>query len=59
MYLPLRTFLNSVKYAINQVCVNLVKHWLEVENLETMKTIVEEIIDNNIHSMDETFIHCG
>ncbi len=48
-----------VEYAINQVCVNLVKHWLEVEDLETMKTIVKEIIDNNIHSMDETFIHWG
>jgi hypothetical protein len=37
-----------VEYAINQVCVNLVKCWSEVEDLETMKTIVEEIIDNKI-----------
>ena len=26
-----------VEYAINQVCVNLVKRWSEVEDLETMK----------------------
>jgi hypothetical protein len=48
-----------VEYAINQVCVNLIKRWSEVKDLKTMKTIVEEIIDNDIKSMDETFLHCG
>jgi hypothetical protein len=24
-----------------------------------MHTVVEEIIDNDINGMDETFIHCG
>jgi hypothetical protein len=48
-----------IEYAINQVCVNLIKRWSEVEDLETMKTIVEEIIDNDIKLMDETFLHCG
>jgi hypothetical protein len=28
-------------------------------DLEMMKTIVKEIIDNNINSMDKTFVHCG
>ena len=45
-----------VEYAI---CVNLVKRWSEIKDLETMKTIVEEIIDQDIHSMDETFLHCS
>jgi hypothetical protein len=48
-----------VEYAINQVCINLVKCWYEVKDLEMMKTIVEQIIDENIHSMDETFLHCS
>jgi len=56
---PYRPQDGPVEYAINQVCVNLVKCWSEVEDLETMKTIVEEIIDNNIKSIDETFLHCG
>jgi hypothetical protein len=55
---PYRPQDGPVEYAINQVCVNLVKHWSEVEDLETMKTIIEEIIDNNIHSIEETFVHC-
>jgi hypothetical protein len=48
-----------VEYAINQVCGRLVKRWSEVKDLESMKTVVEEIIDSDIHSMDETFLHCG
>ena len=56
---PYRPQDGPVEYAINQVCVNLVKRWFEVKDLETMKTIVEEIIDNDIKSIDETFLHCG
>jgi len=48
-----------VEYAINQVCGRLEKRWSEVNDLESMKTVVEEIIDSDIHSMDETFLHCG
>ena len=48
-----------VEYAINQVCGRLEKRWSEVKDLELMKTVVEEIIDSNIDSMDETFLHCG
>ncbi len=56
---PYRPQDGPIEYAINQVCVNLIKRWSEVKNLKTMKTIVEEIIDNDIKSMDETFLHCG
>jgi transposase len=48
-----------VEYAINQVCGRLEKRWSEVKDLVWMKTVVEEIIDSDIHSMDETFLHCG
>jgi hypothetical protein len=48
-----------VEYAINQVCGCLVKRWSEIRDLETMKTIVKEIINNNINSMDKTSVHCG
>ncbi len=58
-YLPYRPQDAPVEYAINQVCGCLVKRWLEVCDLETMKTIVKEIINNNINSMDKTFVHCG
>jgi hypothetical protein len=34
---PYRPPDGPVEYAINQVCVNLVKRWLEVEDLKTMK----------------------
>ena len=56
---PYRPQDGPVEYAINLVCVNLIKRWSEVEDLETMKTIVEEIIDNDIKSFNETFLHCG
>ncbi len=46
-----------VEYAINQVCLNLTKRcWSEVTDLGTMQTVVEEIIDNDITGIDETFI---
>jgi transposase len=56
---PYRPQDRPVEYAINQVCGLLEKRWLEVKDLETMKTAVEEIIDSDIHSMDDTFLHCG
>ena len=48
-----------VEYAINQVCGHLEKRWSEVKDLVTMKTRVAEITDRDIHSMDDTFLHCG
>ncbi len=48
-----------VEYAINQVYGCLEKRWSEVKDLELMKPVVEEIIDSDIHLMDETFLHCG
>ena len=56
---PYRPQDGPVEYAINQVCGCLEKRWSEVKDLETMKTVVEEIIDSNIHSMDDTFLHCS
>ena len=56
---PYRPQDGPVEYAINQVCLNLTKRWSEVTDLETMQTVVEEIIDNNITSIDKTFSHCG
>ena len=56
---PYRHQDGPVEYAINQVCGRLEKRWSEVKDLELMKTVVEEIIDSNIDSMDETFLHCG
>jgi len=48
-----------VEYAINQACVKLDKRWSECADLKLMKTVVEEIIDGDITTMDETFVHCG
>ena len=48
-----------VEYTINQVCINLTKNWSEVYDLETIQTIVEEIINNNINGMYEPCMHCG
>jgi transposase len=56
---PYRPQDGPVEYAINQVCLNLTKRWSKVTDLETMQTVVEEIIDNDITSIDETFLHCG
>ena len=56
---PYRPQDGPVEYAINQVCVQLDKHWSKCVDLELMKTDVEEIIDGNITNMDETFVHCG
>jgi transposase len=52
---PYRPQDGPVEYSINQVCVNLTKRWSEVYDLETMQTVIEEIIDNNITVIDETF----
>jgi transposase len=56
---PYRPQDGPVEYAINQVCLNLTKRWSEVNDLETMQTVIEEIIDNKITGIDETFLHCG
>jgi transposase len=56
---PYRPQDGPVEYAINQVCVQLDKRWSECVDVESMKTVVEEIIDGNITKMDETFVHCG
>jgi hypothetical protein len=56
---PYRPQDGPVEYAINQVCVQLDKRWSECVDLESMKTVVEEIIDGKITNMDETFVHCG
>jgi hypothetical protein len=42
--------MQSIKYQVR---------WSEVEDHETMKTIVKEIIEKVIKSMDETCLHCG
>jgi hypothetical protein len=56
--LPYHSQDGLVEYAINQVCTNLVKCWSKVKDLKTMKIIIEKIINEGIHSMDETFLHC-
>ncbi len=48
-----------VEYAINQVCKRFEKRWSEVNNFQRMKTMVEEVIDNDIHSTGEMFLQCG
>jgi hypothetical protein len=48
-----------VKFAINQVCSRLEKRWSEVSDLQTMRAVIEHIIDNDISNMEETFKHCG
>jgi transposase len=56
---PYRPQDGPVEYAINQVCVQLNKRWTEARDLESMRTVVEDIIENNINNVDETFLHCG
>ena len=56
---PYRPQDGPVEYAINQVCIQLDKHRSKARDLEMMKTVIEEIIDSNIHNVDETIvIHC-
>ncbi len=55
---PYRPQDGLIEYAINQVCGHLEKCWSEVNNLQTMKTVVVKIIDNDIHSMDEMLLQC-
>ena len=56
---PYRPQDGPVEYAINQVCVQLNKRWTEARDLESMRTVVEDIIENVINNVDETFVHCG
>ena len=56
---PYRPQDGPVEYAINQVCVKLDKRWSECVDVESIQTVVEEIIDGDITNMDETFVHCG
>ncbi len=48
-----------VEFAINQVCQRLEKRWSEVSDLQTMRAVIEHIIDNDISNMEETFVYCG
>jgi transposase len=56
---PYRPQDGPVEYAINQVCIQLDKRWTEARDLELMRTAVEDIIENYINNVDETFVHCG
>ena len=49
----------TVEYTINQVCCGLVRRWLEVSDLPTMQTLVEELIDTGITGMNALFVKCG
>ncbi len=35
------------------------KRWSEVSDLQTMRAVIEHIIDNDISNMEETFLYCG
>ncbi len=48
-----------VEFGINQVCSRLEKRWSEVSDLQAMRAVIEHIIDNDISSMEETFVYCG
>ena len=48
-----------IKYAINKVCGHLENGWSEVTDLVSMTMVIIDIINNNIHNMDDTFVHCG
>ena len=40
-------------------CGGLARRWSEVSDLQTMQTLVEELIDVGILGMDATFVKCG
>ncbi len=48
-----------VEFAVNQVCSRLEECWSEVSDLQTMRAVIEHIIDNDISNMEETFVYCG
>jgi hypothetical protein len=48
-----------VEYAINQVCQRLVQRWSEIQDLATMQLVLEQIIDNDMNNMEDSFLHCG
>jgi hypothetical protein len=56
---PYRPQDRPVEYAINQVCQRLVQRWSEIQDLATMQLVLEQIIDNDINNMKDTFLHCG
>ncbi len=56
---PYRPQDGPVEFAINQVCSRLEKRWSEVSDLQTMRAVIEHIIDNDISNMEETFVYCG
>jgi hypothetical protein len=56
---PYRPQYGPVEFAINQTCNRLVQRWWEVEDLATMQHVLEEIIDNDINNMEDTFLYCG
>ena len=48
---PYRPQDGPVEYVINQVCVKLDKRWSECVDVESMQTVVEEIIDEDVLNM--------
>jgi transposase len=56
---PYRPQDGPVEYAINQTCNRFVQRWSEVEDLATMQHVLEQIIDNDINNMEDTFLYCG
>ena len=33
--------------------------WSEIQDLATTQLVLEQIIDNDINNMEDTFLHCG
>ena len=56
---PYRPQDGPVEFAINQVCACLTKRWSEVHNLVDMRRVIQEIIENDITGIDDTFHRCG
>jgi hypothetical protein len=56
---PYRPQNGPVEFAINQVCLRLEKCWSEVSGLQTMRAVIEHIINNDISNMEEKFVYCG
>ncbi len=50
---------HTIDFTVNQDCSRLEKRWSEVSDLQTMRAVIEHIIDNDITNMEETFVHCG
>lgn len=53
------TFFVFAVFGVSPCCERLVNRWSEVHNLVDMKRVIEEIIDNEITGVDDTFRCCG